>query len=293
MLLDLQVPRFTWPGGPTEIAPRLTQIARKAESAGFSGFWVMDHFFQIEMVGAYDEPMFEAYTTLGYVAAKTETIPLGTLVTGVVYREPGLLAKAVTSLDVLSGGRAWLGIGAAWFEREALAFGFPFPPLAERFERLEETLQIIRQMWGGDNRPFHGKHYTLEEPLLVPRPISQPHPKILIGGMGEKKTLRLVARYADACNLFGGVPLDELEHKLNVLKDHCEREGRDFHSIEKTVIHTLHLGENAMSKSDILQCAENFARLGITRMIVNMPNVHEDGGLERFGESVIPKLRSI
>src|SRR5208282_2241041 len=213
----------------------------------FDSIGVMDHFFQIAMAGPPDHDMLEAYTTLGYLAACTSRARLLTLVTGVVYRHPGLLAKIVTTLDVLSGDRAWLGIGAAWFEQEALGLGLLFPPVAERFERLEETLQICLQMWSGDDSPFEGRHYRLERTLNVPQSLQRPHPPILIGGAGERKTLRLVARYADACNLFDAANpqfRDNLEHKLNVLRRHCDQVGRDFATIEKTVTSSFDLGED-------------------------------------------------
>ena len=219
----------------------LATIAQAAEAAGFDRLSVMDHFFQIHMLGPPEHEMLEAYTTLGYIAGKTSAIKLLTVVTGVIYRQPGLLAKAVSTLDVLSGGRAMLGIGAAWNEEEARGLGFPFPPIAERFERLEETLQIVLQMWSDDDGPYHGRHYQLERTLNSPQPLQRPHPPILIGGSGERKTLRLVAQYADACNLFGS---PDVERKLDVLRSHCERLGRDYDSIEKTVITTFDVGEN-------------------------------------------------
>src|SRR5438552_16499900 len=231
MKLGLQIPSFTWPGGAAEIGPTLADIARTADGAGYDSLWLMDHFFQIRNVGTPEEPMLEAYTTLGFLAAHTEPVGLGTLVTGVSYRHPGILAKTVTTVDVLSGGRAWLGIGAAWNEEEHLGLGVPFPPVAERFERLEETLKICLQMWRGDESPYQGKHYQLERPLNSPQSLTRPHPPILIGGGGEKKTLRLVARYADACNLFVS---PELPRELDVLRAHCETEGRDYDAIPKT-----------------------------------------------------------
>ncbi|MBX6767302.1 MAG: LLM class F420-dependent oxidoreductase, partial [Actinomadura rubrobrunea] len=231
MRIGLQVPSFTFPGGPERIAAEYGRMAREADQAGVHSFWVMDHFFQIPVVGPAEEPMLEGYTALAYAAALTEKITLGTLVTGVVYRHPGILVKTVTTLDVLSGGRAWLGIGAAWNEEESRGLGVPFPPTAERFERLEETLRIAHQMWRGDESPFEGGHYRLERPLNSPRPVRRPRPPILVGGTGEKKTLRFVAKYADACNIFDS---DELPRKLEVLREHCEREGRDYAEIEKT-----------------------------------------------------------
>ncbi|HLO15832.1 MAG TPA: LLM class F420-dependent oxidoreductase, partial [Anaerolineales bacterium] len=234
MKIGLQIPNFTWPGGPKEIQNKLAEIARTADEAGFSSLWVMDHFFQIGRpnnaggLGPAEDEMLESYSTLSYLAGFTQKATLGALVTGVVYRHPGILIKTVTTLDVLSGGRAYLGIGAAWNEREARGLGVPFPPVKERFERLEETLQIAKQMWSGNNGPYNGKHYQLTETLCSPQPLSKPHPPILIGGMGEKKTLRLVAQYADACNLFAGPGIDTLRGKLSILKQHCEALGRDY-----------------------------------------------------------------
>ncbi|MGP4027797.1 LLM class F420-dependent oxidoreductase [Actinomadura sp. 3N407] len=231
MRVGLQVPSFTFPGGPEQIGPVYGRIAREADQAGLHSLWVMDHFFQIGMVGAPEEPMLESYSALAYAAALTERITLGTMVTGVTYRHPGILLKTVTTLDVLSGGRAWLGIGAAWYEEESRGLGVAFPPTAERFERLEETLRIAHRMWRGDESAFEGEHFKLERPLNSPPALRRPRPPILIGGGGEQKTLRFVARYADACNLFDGA---ELPHKLDVLRGHCEREGRDYAEIEKT-----------------------------------------------------------
>lgn len=222
MRLGLQIPSFTWPSGPAGIRARLAEIGRTADEVGFASLWVMDHFFQIEYIGPPDEPMLESYTTLGYLAGVTQRLRLGTMVTGVVYRHPGVLVKAVSSLDVISGGRAYLGIGAAWFEREATGLGVSFPPLKERFERLEETLQIAKQMWAGPVAAYHGRYYHLAETLNSPQPLTRPHPPILIGGSGEKKTLRLVAQYGDACNLFAGTNINEVRHKLDILKRHCD-----------------------------------------------------------------------
>src|ERR1051325_9687384 len=223
MKIGLQIPNFTWPGGPKEIHTKLVEIARTADAAGFSSVWVMDHFFQIGRpnnpsgLGPAGDEMLESYSTLSYLAGFTQNVRLGALVTGVVYRHPGILIKTVTTLDVLSGGRASLGIGAAWNEREARGLDVPFPPVRERFERLEETLQITKQMWSGNHSPYNGKHYQLAETICSPLPISKPHPPILIGGMGEKKTLGLVAQYADACNFFAGPDLEALQRKLSVL----------------------------------------------------------------------------
>ena len=239
MRFGITIPRFVTPVGDAGIGPQFAAMVRDADEAGLDSLWVMDHFFQIDMIGPAEEPMLDGYSALAFAAGITQRISLGTLVTGVTYRHPGLLVKTVTTLDVLSGGRAWLGIGAGWNEREHHGLGVPFPPLSERFERLEETLQIANQMWSGEVAPYHGAHYRLAETLNQPMPLSVPRPRILIGGGGEQKTLRLVARYADACNLFatpGEEGITQLRHKLDVLREHCEAEGRPYDSIEKTVL---------------------------------------------------------
>ncbi|MFW9991172.1 MAG: LLM class F420-dependent oxidoreductase [Candidatus Odinarchaeota archaeon] len=290
MRIGLQIPRFTWPGGKGEIKTRLAEIASTAEKANFSSIWVMDHYFQLEMIGKVDEPMLEGYATLSYLAAITKRVRLGTLVTGVVYRYPGYLVKAVTTLDVLSGGRAYFGVGAAWFEREAIGLGFPFPPIKERFERLEETLQIAKHMWSGKKEPFKGKHYQLAEPISSPQPLSSPHPPILIGGSGEKKTLYLVAKYADACNLFTYGGTDVIRCKLKVLRKHCDDVGRSYDDIEKTALGTVHIAPEKMKASDVISTCRDLAAAGIEHVIFNMPNVHEIKPLEIFGEEIIPAV---
>ncbi|MDQ7906426.1 LLM class F420-dependent oxidoreductase [Phytohabitans sp. ZYX-F-186] len=249
MRIGIQIPSFTYPGGQEQIAPIFARVARDADQGGLASLWVMDHFFQIRGVGAAEEPMLEGYSALSYAAAITERITLGTMVTGVVYRYPGILVKTVTTLDVLSGGRAWFGVGAAWNAEESAGLGVPFPPVAERFEQLEETLRIAKRMWAGDESPFEGKHYRLERPLNSPPAVSRPHPRILIGGGGEKKTLRLVARYADATNLFDS---PELPHKLDVLREHCAREGRAYGDIEKTVLSVLSADSTAGQLEDVV-----------------------------------------
>jgi F420-dependent oxidoreductase-like protein len=293
MRIGLQIPRFTWPGGAANIGPRLAQIGRTADEAGFASIWVMDHFFQIPVVGRAEEPMLEGYSALSYLAAVTQRARLGTLVTGVVYRHPGILVKTVTTLDVLSGGRAYLGIGAAWNEREAQGLGVPFPPAKERFERLEEALQIAQQMWSGMVAPYHGKHYQLVETLNSPQALSKPHPPILIGGMGEQKTLRLVAQYADACNLFahGGVEL--IRHKLAVLKRHCDAVGRPYDAIERTSLGTVNLGADGMTASQVIAICRDLADAGIQQAIFNMPNVHEITPLDVFGRQIIPAVAGL
>jgi F420-dependent oxidoreductase-like protein len=237
--------------------------------------------------------MMEGYSVLSYLAGITKNVKLGTLVTGVIYRHPGILAKTVTTLDVLSGGRAYLGIGAAWNEREALGLGVPFPPVTERFERLEEALQIVHQMWSGQRPPYHGKHYQLAETLNSPQPLTRPHPPILIGGSGEKKTLRLVAQYADACNLFAGTGVDVVRHKLDVLKQHCERLGRDYGTIEKTTLGTAWLAPGHMSAGDVIAQCRLLSDIGIQHAIFNMPNVHEITPLETFGKEIIPFVAAL
>jgi len=283
--LGLHYWNYSIPSDPAEMAATLSETARIADEAGFSGFSVMDHYFQMEHAGSAAEPMLEAYTTLGYVAARTERMTLGVLVTGVMYRHPGLLAKIVTTLDVLSGGRGRLGVGASWYEREQVGLGVPLVPVAERFERLEETLQICLQMWSDDNGPFNGRHYQLAETLCVPQPLSRPHPPILVGGGGEKKTLLLVARYADACNVFGSSPAD-VAGKLDVLRSHCEAEGRDYDRIEKTVLAVI----PALADVDaFLAAAREYAALGVTELAV-MPDRHPVEFAEQIAERVLPGL---
>lgn len=290
MKIGLQIPNFTWPGGSAGIGSKLAEIARTADDAGFASVWVMDHFFQIGMIGPPEHDMLESYSTLSYLAGITKKVKLGTLVTGVVYRYPGVLAKTLTTLDVLSGGRAYLGIGAAWNEQEAMGLGIPFPPLAERFERLEEALQIVHQMWSENNGPYEGKYHRLAETLNSPQPLSKPHPPILVGGSGEKKTLRLVARYADACNLFAALGPDALRAKLEVLKQHCADVGRDYAQIEKTTLDTVHLAPGQMSAADVVEQCRALAGVGIQQAIFNMPNVHEIAPLETFGREIIPAV---
>jgi F420-dependent oxidoreductase-like protein len=290
MKLGLHVSDFTWPGGPPRLGADLSTIAQAAEAAGFDRLSVMDHFFQIQFVGPPEREMLEAYTTLGYLAGKTSRIKLLTVVTGVIYRQPGLLAKEVTTLDVLSGGRAMLGIGAAWNEEEARGLGFPFPPIAERFERLEETLQIVLQMWSDDDGPYHGKHYHLERTLNSPQPLQQPHPPILIGGSGERKTLRLVAQYADACNLFS---TPDLAHKLDVLRAHCDRLGRDYDAIEKTVISNFDVGERGEKAGELLARLREYAALGFHEVHGSLRNVANVATIEAIGREVIPAVEAL
>jgi F420-dependent oxidoreductase-like protein len=287
MKIGLHVVSFSWPGGPKSIAPTLAGIAGAAEEAGISDLSVMDHWFQMEAFAPATEPMMEGYTTLGFMAAQTSTIRLGLLVTGVTYRHPGLLAKTVATLDVLSEGRGQLGIGAAWYQREHEGLGVPFPPTADRFEILEETLQICFQMWSDDDGPFKSKHFELAETICNPRPISTPRPPVMIGGSGERKTLRLVARYADACNLFASEPV-ELTHKLDVLRRHCDNEGRDYNTITKTM-----LSRSDPSDPDrLVDELRVFADLGIDTVIF-VPNGDPVEFTQRLGGDLAARVADL
>ena len=289
MELGIHYANFSHPGGAAAIAPRLAETARVADQGGVALFTVMDHWFQMEQMGGPPEPMLEGYTTLGSLAALTERLRLSLLVTGTTYRRPGLLAKIVTTLDVLSGGRATLGIGAAWYDREHAGLGVPFPATAERFERLEETLQIVRQMWSDEDGRYEGRHYTLAETVCEPRPLQQPHPPILIGGMGERKTLRLVARYGDACNLFGAGP-EVVAQKLDVLRGHCEAEGRDYDSIQKTL---LAMGDPVADPDGFLKDMETYADLGISLAAV-MPSGDDPVAFTtQVCEHVVPRMSGL
>lgn len=290
MKIGLQLPDFTWPNGSAQLGSTLATIARTADSAGFDSIGVMDHFFQIQMVGPAENEMLEGYTTLGFLAANTERARLMTVVTGVHYRHPGLLAKIVTTLDVLSGGRAWLGIGAGWNEEESRGLGVPFPPLGQRFEQLTETLEICLQMWRGDESPYQGAHFQLERPLNSPQSLSRPHPGILIGGSGEQKTLRLVARFADACNLF---PTPDVPHKLEVLRAHCEAVGRDYNQIEKTAIFQFDVGERGGKVDDLVGQLHWLAGMGIETVIGSVKDVWRIEPLEIIGERVIPAVAEL
>ena len=290
MKLGVHVPDFTWPGGPRHLGEDLAAVGRAADAAGFDRLSVMDHLWQIRGVGPPEHEMLEAYTTLGFLAGQTSRIKLLTLVTGVVYRSPGLLAKMVTTLDVLSGGRAMLGIGAAWNEDEARGLGLFFPPIAERFEHLEDTLRICLQMWSDDDSPFAGTHANLGRTLNSPQALSRPHPPILIGGSGERKTLRLVARYAQACNLFS---TPDLEHKLDVLKEHCEREGRDYDDIEKTVLFNFDVGEHGERTAELIEQLRGLAQLGFQVAHGRVTDVWRIEPLEIIGREVIPAIAGL
>jgi F420-dependent oxidoreductase-like protein len=300
MKVGLQIPSFTWPGGPEAIGPTLARIVRDADEAGFDSIWVMDHFFQIRGVGRPEEPMLEGMTALGFMAAHTSRARLGLMVGGVHYRQPGLWAKATTTLDVLSGGRAWLGIGAAWNEEESRALGFPFPPLGERFEQLEDTLRLALAMWEGERGSggsFEGTHTTATRLLNSPQALSRPHPPIMIGGGGERKTLRLVAQYADACNLFDlGLGPEGIPRKLEVIRQHCDDLGRDYAEIEKTCLARVTLSRDGRAQSSsrapvqtVDEAVERFGRLceaGIDSVILGMGNDTEDSAYELVAEVV-------
>jgi F420-dependent oxidoreductase-like protein len=288
MKIGLQVPSFTWPGGSGDMRHVLGKVATAADDAGFYSLWVMDHFFQIYGVGPPTDDMLEGYSTLSYLAARTKNVRLGTLATGVIYRYPGILVKTATTLDVLSGGRAYFGIGAAWFEGEAKGLGVPFPSLSVRFEMLEEALQIAKQMWSQNTGPYRGRHYQLEQTLCRPLPLSQPHPPIMVAGSGEKKTLRLVAQYADSCNIYGTVEV--VRAKLAILKGHCDRIGRDFSTLEITSLGSAHLAPDHMKADDVIALCKALADIGVHHAIFNMPNVHEIKPLEVFGRQIIPAV---
>jgi F420-dependent oxidoreductase-like protein len=290
MDLGLHVSNFTWPGGPATLANDLGRAAKLAEDAGFAKLSVMDHLWQISVVGPRENEMLEAYTALGYLAAKTERIELLTWVTAAFYREPGLLAKAVTTLDVLSGGRAWLGIGAGWNEEECVGLGLPFPSMSERFERLEETLQICLQMWSEDESPYSGRHYTLGRTLNSPQSVQRPHPPILIGGSGERKTLRMVAQYAQACNLFHS---PDLERKLDVLRGHCADLGRDYDEIQKTVISQLDPGAQGENAEAVLTQLQELAALGITHTHTGMKDASSEAAFGIWAETIIPEAAKL
>jgi len=290
--LGIQIPSFTWPGGTPEIGPTLARIARQADDIGVDSIWVMDHFFQIRGVGPAEDPMLEGWTALGYLAGQTQRARLGLMVGGVHYRYPGLWVKAATTLDVLSGGRAWLGIGAAWNEDESRSLGFPFPPLGERFEMLEETLQIAHQMWEGERGTegrFDGRHYQARRLMNSPQSISRPRVPIMIGGGGERKTLRLVAQYADATNVFGGP--EQIHHKYEVLREHCESIGRNPDEIERSTLQSINLGRH--SASEIVDWFGELADAGAQTVIASVAAISDPAQLDAVGRDIVPQLRGL
>lgn len=301
MRIGLSVKNFTWPGGSDAIGPTLTSLAQTVERYGADSFWVMDHFYQIPKYAKTSdpttEPMLESTTALAFIAGRTERIRVGAMVLGVTYRHPGVLIKSATALDALSEGRAYLGIGAAWHDTEHAGFGVPFPGLSERFERLEETLQIAHRMWNGDASPFAGKHYQLENPTNFPAAVSKPRPPILIGGSGERKTLRLVAQYGDACNLFDNAGLEPLQHKLDVLKNHCETLGRPYDEIEKTVFTELTLSIDGTPGTKTVQQAiahyQLLADMGVDHIFVEVNDPWREGAMDAFGAEIVPAVHEM
>ena len=292
MKIGLQISSFTWPGGDAAIGPTLARIAETSDAFGIDSLWVMDHFFQIRGVGNPEQPMLEGWSALAFMAAHTSKATLGLMVGGIHYRQAALWAKAATTLDVLSSGRSYLGIGAAWNEEESLGLGFPMPPLGVRFEMLEETLQYCLEMWKGDrgsDAAFDGKHYQATRLLNSPQVLTRPHPPILIGGGGEQKTLRLVAKYADACNVFGGP--DQLAHKFEVLRERCEEVGRPFDEIERT-----NLASVGFERESVDQIVDRFGMLaeaGVQHVMLGLAGVSDPATLERFGRDVLPKLQAL
>jgi F420-dependent oxidoreductase-like protein len=287
MKVGLHIVTWDFPGGPPAIGPTLAAVGNAAEEAGVSDISVMDHWFQMDALAPATEPMMEGYTTLGFLAAHTETIRLGLLVTGVTYRHPGLLAKTVATLDVLSGGRGQLGIGAAWYQREHEGLGVPFPPTRERFEILEEAIQVCFRMWSDDDGPFETKHFKLAETICNPHPISSPRPPVLIGGSGERKTLRLVAKYADACNLFS-TGADEIAHKLDVLRGHCDAEGRDYDTITKTML----ARSDPADVDAVVDEMREYAKLGIDTVIF-VPSADPVAFTQRLGGDLAARLEEL
>jgi len=297
MKLGLQIPSFTWPGGPEAIGRTLGRVVRDADDAGFDSIWVMDHFFQIRSVGAVEEPMLEGWTTLGFMAANSSRARLGLMVGGVHYRYPGLWIKAATTLDVLSGGRAWLGIGAAWNEQESRGLGFPFPPLGERFEQLEDTLRMAHGMWTGERgseAALDGHHLHAMHLLNSPQSITRPRPPIMIGGGGEKKTLRLVAQYADACNVFGSPEM--IARKYRILDEHCAAVGRDPAEIERSTLQGVNLtpdgGRHGESADQVVDRFGELSDAGADAVIFSIPDVHDPDRIARLAE-VIPALKAL
>jgi F420-dependent oxidoreductase-like protein len=297
MRLGISVANFTWPQVEAPLGETFGWIAEQAEEAGFASLWVMDHFFQIGIIGPPEMEMLEGWSALAFAAGRTRRIRLGTMVTGVTYRHPGILVKMATTLDVLSGGRTYLGIGAAWNEAEHRGLGVPFPPLAERFERLEETLQIARQMWAGDERPYVGTHYHLTRPLNSPLPVQRPGPPILIGGAGERKTLRLVAQYGDACNLFTTLGEDGLRRKLDILREHCQDVGRPYEAIEKSVgdfvAVTRDGRDGSLTPAAAVEHFAGLAALGFDHAILGLPDVTDPAVFDLFATEVIPQVAAL
>ena len=289
MHIGLQIPSFKYPGGTAAIRPKLKEIVTTAEAAGFYSLWVMDHYYQIKgLFGeAYTDPMMESYTTLGYFAGLTEKAYLGVLVVGVIYRHPSVLLKMANTLDILAGGRTYLGIGAAWYEDEAIGYGIPYPSTSVRFEQLEDNLKLAKALWASDETSFTGKHFSAPAITNNPRPLSTPHPRIMVGGTGPNKTLRMVAEYADACNIGDWVGRANMQKALDTLKGHCEALGRDYDAIEKTSLCTVHLSGKDTVES-VMGRLEDLSGMGFSHVIFNMPDVYEITPLETFAREIIP-----
>lgn len=294
MHIGLQIPSFKVPSGATQIRPALKDVVTTAEGAGFYSLWVMDHYYQIKgLFGeAYTDPMLEAYTTLGYFAGLTEKVFLGVLVTGVIYRHPAVLMKMVNTLDILSGGRAYFGIGAAWYEEEAKGNGIPYPSTSERFEKLEDSLQLAKALWNSDETSFAGKHFSAPAITNNPRPLSSPHPRIMIGGTGPNKTLRMVAEYADACNIGDWVGTANMQKALDDIKRHCDALGRDYASVEKTCLGTVNLSAKD-SVSSVISRVNELSGMGFTHAIFNMPDLYTGKPLETFAKEIIPAVTGL
>lgn len=294
MHIGLQIPSFKYPGGTSAIRPKLKEIVTTAEEAGFYSLWVMDHYYQIKgLFGeAYTDPMLEAYTTLGYFAGLTKKAYLGVLVTGVIYRHPAVLMKMVNTLDILSGGHAYLGIGAAWYEEEAKGYGIPYPSTSKRFEQLEDSLKLAQALWAGDETSFEGKDFSAPAITNNPRPLSNPHPRIMIGGTGPNKTLRMVAQYADACNIGDWVGTENMQKAIDTLKEHCESLRRDYATIEKTSLCTVHLSGKDTVEST-LRRLKGLSEMGFTHAIFNMPDVYKITPLETFAKEIIPAVAGL
>lgn len=294
MNIGLQIPSFKYPGGTAAIRPKLKEIVTTAEESGFYSLWVMDHYYQIKgLFGeAYTDPMLESYTTLGYFAGLTEKAYLGVLVAGVIYRYPSVLMKMINTLDILSGGRTYFGIGAAWYEEEAKGYGIPYLSTSERFEQLEDNLKLAKALWSSEETPFAGKHFSAPAITNNPPPLSNPHPRIMIGGTGPNKTLRMVAQYADACNIGDWVGTEKMRQALDVLKEHCETLGRDYDTVEKTCLCTVHLSGKDTVES-VLSRIRGLAEMGFTHAIFNMPDVYKIAPLETFAQEIIPAVADL
>ncbi len=305
MKLGLQIPYFTYPGGPAALGATFARIVQEAEAAGFASLWVMDHYFQLDGWGPPDLELLECYTTLGYAAALTRRVQLGPLVAGITYRHPALLVKTATTLDVLSGGRSYFGIGAAWYEEEHAGLGVPFPPRKERFALLEETLQLAHQMWSGEDAPFEGTRLHLGRTLNSPNSIQRPHPPMMIGGMGEERTFRLIARYGDACNIFTWGGVDRVAHKYAVLRERCAEVGRDYATIEKTTLsellvtrdgrippgtHPLPEPPTPITPAQAIAHFADLAAIGTDHAIINTPIIHLPGAFDVWATEIIPAV---